>query len=90
MDFTETDMVAHHVRLNCRGGMGLKPSDYETIPLTAHQHWLLHQGVEREFYEIHGIDVEGVMKGLLERYLANKCLVPDSTFEELELLANVF
>lgn len=89
VDFTETDMVAHHVRIDCRGGMGLKPSDYNTIPLSAFQHWTLHQGVEKEYYERFDIDIEVVMKEFLERYLDKKGIAHDDLpFKELELLAS--
>lgn len=90
MDFTQTDMVAHHVRTDCRGGMGLKPSDFNTIPLTAFQHFLLHQGVEKEYYSRHHLDVGAVMRELLERYLYQKGIAhADLPFDELELLVSV-
>lgn len=51
MDFTQTDMVAHHVRTGNGGGMGMKVSDYYTIPMTALEHSRLHAGVEKEYYK---------------------------------------
>lgn len=91
MDFTETDMVAHHVRAAGGGGMGLKPSDYQTIPLTALQHSFLHQGIEKRFYERFNIDVDMVMRQLLEKFLEKKGIAlpfDAMSFEELEILAN--
>ena len=69
MDFTQTDMVAHHVRSLHGGGMGLKPSDYCTIPLTAFQHAKLHSMIEKEYYKMFELDVEKIMRELLGRYL---------------------
>jgi len=89
MDFTETDMVAHHVRMGCTGGMGLKPSDYRTIPLTAYEHFKLHQGVEKEYYDKADLDVDMVMKELLEKYLRDEkgiVINDDHTFDQMELL----
>ena len=87
MDCTETDMVAHHVRALYGGGMGMKPSDYETIPLTAFQHAKLHSMIEKDYYKLFEIDVEQVIRGLLERYLDSKGI--EYTDEsDLEILAN--
>lgn len=69
MDFTQTDMVAHHVRHGFNGGVGLKPSDYCVIPLTAFQHAKLHQGVESEYYKMFELDVLNLMRFHLQKYL---------------------
>lgn len=63
-DFTQTDMVAHHVRYKSKAGMGQKPCDYRTVPLTALEHARLHQGVEREYWEGYGIPIEYKMMDL--------------------------
>ena len=90
MDFTQTDMVAHHVRASHGGGMGMKPSDYQTIPLSAFQHAKLHQGIEKEYYKIFELDVDLVMKELLERFLSKKGITyGDQPFAELEQIASV-
>ena len=87
MDFTETDMVAHHIRSELGGGMGLKPSDFSTIPLTAFQHAKLHSMIEKEYYKIFELDVVEVMQELLQRYLNSKGI--DYTDEsDLEQLAS--
>jgi hypothetical protein len=77
LDFTRTDMVAHHVRIGGAGGMGIKPSDYRVIPLTAFQHAKLHQMVEREYYELMEVDIEEVMCELLMRFLRKSGLPQD-------------
>jgi hypothetical protein len=46
----ETNVVAHHVRLGQNGGIGLKPSDYRTIPLDAFEHRRLHDIGEKTYY----------------------------------------
>jgi Protein of unknown function (DUF968) len=69
MDFTQTDMVAHHVRLGGDGGMGLKPSDYRCIPLTAFQHVKLHAMVESEYYKMFELSVEKLMISLMIKYI---------------------
>lgn len=50
------DTVAHHVRLGQGGGMGIKPSDYRTLPLHPLQHSRLHNIGEKTFWGQHGID----------------------------------
>jgi hypothetical protein len=86
MDFTETDMVAHHVRLGyC--GMGIKPSDYRTIPLTAFQHAKLHRMVEKEYYKVFELNVEQLMTAHLSLYL-NRSDYEEIPFKELEQIAN--
>ena len=67
---SEVDVVAHHVRCLGGGGMGLKPSDYMCVPLTAYLHALLHQQGERNFYSQYGINIEDQLKMLLLIYLA--------------------
>jgi len=42
--------VAHHIRMNLSGGMGLKPSDYMAVPLHPHEHRSLHQYGEKRFW----------------------------------------
>ncbi len=68
-DYTEVPMVAHHVRWGSSScGMGLKPSDYRVIPLTAIEHQRLHSGVEKDYYEMYQLEVEKVMLAQLEIY----------------------
>ena len=50
------NIVAHHVRMGNRGGMGLKPSDYMTVPLDAIQHTILHNQGEKSFWKNRGIN----------------------------------
>lgn len=72
VDFTQMDacIVAHHVRyLSIDCGMGMKPSDYRVLPLTAKLHQLLHSGSEKEFWHKHGIDVEMEMIEQLKLYM---------------------
>lgn len=60
--------VAHHVRLGQGGGMGLKPSDYRTVPLTDSEHRELHQTGERSWWARRGVDPRRVIIALLSRY----------------------
>lgn len=64
------DVVAHHVRCLGGGGMGLKPSDYLCVPLTAELHAQLHHMGERSFYEKHYVDIEGAIKMNLLIFIA--------------------
>ena len=51
-----TNVVAHHVRIGLSGGMGIKPSDYRTLPLDYKLHMLLHNVGEKTFWKDHSID----------------------------------
>lgn len=42
---------AAHVRMGGDGGMGLKPSDYRTVPLCGSCHYRQHQIGERKFWD---------------------------------------
>jgi hypothetical protein len=76
MDYLETDMVAHHVRTMGGGGMGLKPSDLYTIPLTAYEHARLHAGVEGDYYRRHDLDIQPILVDLMRRFIRNKMEIP--------------
>lgn len=67
---SKIDVVAHHVRCLGGGGMGIKPSDYMCVPLTAELHAQLHQMGEWSFYERHLIDIESSIKMNLLIYMA--------------------
>jgi hypothetical protein len=62
------DNVAHHVHLPGEGGIGMKVSDYYTVPLRAEIHVLLHQTGEMAFWDRHGIDPIIELIRLLESY----------------------
>lgn len=64
------EVVAHHVRCLGGGGMGIKPSDYLCVPLTAELHAQLHQMGEWTFYEQNMIDIESAIKMRLLIYMA--------------------
>jgi len=61
--------IAHHVRLGNLGGVGLKPSDYRTIPMTQEQHQELHNSGEITYYEKTGIDSDFLIMSYLMGYL---------------------
>lgn len=63
-------VVAHHVRCLGGGGIGLKPSDYVCIPLTAEQHSRLHHMGEKSFWQDVGINPEEVITMTILVYLA--------------------
>lgn len=60
--------VAHHVRMGGNGGMGVKPSDYRTVPLTDLEHRALHQMGEKEYWRRVGVDPDLVIISLLVAY----------------------
>lgn len=61
--------VAHHVRMGQGGGMGLKPTDYRSLPLTDAEHKKLHQHGEAYFWLGAGVDPWAAMAVLLGRVL---------------------
>lgn len=65
----DMDVVAHHVRMGAGAGMGQKPSDFRTVPLTDAQHRDLHDHGERGFWARAGIDPEKVMAALIKGWL---------------------
>lgn len=67
--------VAHHCHLFHDGGIGTKPSDYKTVPLTATEHVQLHNGGEKAFWEAHGVDPKRVIAWLLSQYVKDKSQV---------------
>ncbi len=62
---SEHEIVAHHVHIFKDGGMGIKPSDFRTVPLTPLEHQRLHQMGERSYWAKKNIDVEIVIIVLL-------------------------
>jgi len=80
------NVVAHHVRLGQNGGMGLKPSDYRTIPLFTRRHIELHNTGERSFYKKYGIDEKLAIICCLTSYICHKLPTTNKTIELLEKL----
>lgn len=64
--------VAHHVRCYGHGGVGIKPSDYLTVPLTPTEHNLLHQTGEAEYFQKNNALPMFSIAVSLMIYLANK------------------
>lgn len=62
------NVVAHHVRLSAGAGMGMKPSDYRTVPLAFDEHHRLHNIGEREYWRINGLDPFKLMADYLVLY----------------------
>lgn len=52
--------------------MGLKPSDYLTLPLLAHEHVTLHNKGERSYWQGKGIKPEEMISMTLLTYFAAK------------------
>ena len=48
---------AHHVRTAATAGTGMKPSDFQTVPLCAKHHSDLHTMGSKTFEEKHGVDL---------------------------------
>ena len=83
---------AHHVRLGNDGGMGLKPSDYRTIPLAPALHTTSQQGVhsvgEERFYEKHQMKPDAICIALLAKFIGEKCSESElkQVLEHMELI----
>jgi hypothetical protein len=65
---SEYDIVAHPVRLPGEGGIGMKVSDYYTVPLRAEIHVQLHLTGEMEFWSLQYIKPTEELVRLLESY----------------------
>lgn len=65
-------VVSHHVRMGGAGGMGLKPSDYRTVPLTDQEHRELHQNGEPSFWNSRGVNPDEVIITLLVSWLGSR------------------
>jgi hypothetical protein len=74
--------VAAHVRIGNDGGMGMKPSDTRTVPLTANLHDKQHQVGERTFWQAVNIDPQDVIIRHLMGFIGDKTAV----IEALEAL----
>ena len=61
--------IAHHTQT---GGMGIKGSDYLTIPLCGDHHLEVHQWGRRTFEEHYGIAQENIAKQLLQKWMIEK------------------
>lgn len=71
----DRDVVAHHLRILGGGGTGLKPSDYQCLPLAANIHAELHARGEKAFFEtlrVSKFDLQiEVMKNVIAFAVAN-------------------
>lgn len=64
--------------------MGLKPSDYQTVPLDSRQHMLLHNGGEKTFWKTRQIDPDRHILSQLLLYLTMKAKSdPRSAIDEI-------
>jgi Protein of unknown function (DUF968) len=81
-------IVAHHVRCFGWGGMGLKPSDYRTVPLTHGEHMELHQHGEIEFWESQDIDPRTYIAAQLLIYLRDYLHCPLSN-EDMDSISTL-
>ena len=63
---------AAHVRIRGGGGMGLKPSDYRTVPLCAACHGRQHGLGEKTFWERQGCLPETLIAACLVTYVRDK------------------
>ena len=80
---TQTDIQAHHVRLFGDGGVGLKPSDFRTVPLCAAQHAALHNMGEKSFWKANDIDIEMLVMIFMTQYIQEQSLTVRA-YEALE------
>lgn len=68
------ETIAAHVRFRGKGGMGLKPSDYRTVPLTDREHREQHQKGERSFWRGIGVNPDKIIIALLTRWVGDDAL----------------
>lgn len=68
MCFAENPIEAAHVRILGGGGMGMKPADYDAVPLCRDCHSLQHNLGERTFWDDYetqrGADVQTLVQSL--------------------------
>lgn len=83
------EMVSHHVRIGGNGGMGLKPSDYRCVPLTAQEHVRLHNQGETFYWKEKGIDPNHYMVGYLSHYLATFAVRKNLSHLAIPLLEDI-
>lgn len=80
------NVVAHHVRLGPGGGaIGLKPSDYRCVPLTAYEHQHLHNMGERAFWREISHDFEDVIFATVLQYIHARAPRPVAWPDDLDL-----
>lgn len=60
---------AHHVRFPGQGGLGTKPSDFQTVPLCEKHHRQEHDLGRERFEAEHGLTLFVVIIGLLTEYI---------------------
>lgn len=65
------NVEAAHVRMGNGGGMGIKPSDFRTLPLSADQHRRQHQVGEKAFWAALGISPDGLIISHMVRYIGD-------------------
>jgi hypothetical protein len=63
---TSCEIHTHHVRLGGHSGMGMKPSDFRTIPLCRTHHAECHQHGEATFIQKYKLNIGNMI---------NKCLL---------------
>ena len=73
-----TGVVAHHVRMMGGGGVGLKPSDYLSVPLHHEVHQKLHSQGEGAFWAEKDVRPVAVMERLL-----TQCVQPGTDLDAL-------
>lgn len=76
-------VVAHHVRLN-HWGMGIKPSDYRTIPITQMQHQKLHNQGESSFFIANKKDPNLIIMIKMFEYLLTKADIEEDLLKDFE------
>ncbi len=69
---------AAHVRIGNGGGIGLKPSDYFTVPLCAWCHSNQHSYGEKTFWKRAGKDPDVIIAGLLMSYIVDRKIAKEA------------
>lgn len=55
---------AHHVRTAANSGTGMKPSDYDTVPLCHYHHLIYHHRGRQTFEQICHVDLDAELRFL--------------------------
>lgn len=82
-------VIAHHVRLNNKCGIGIKPSDYYTIPLSSLEHARLHAMGEKAYYSLNWINPDYLICVYMMLYCDKKGMIKTCLHAIEELIINI-
>jgi len=70
--------IAHHVRMGAGAGMGQKPSDYWTLPLSTDEHHKLHHMGEKAYWQEQGYEPHEDIGRCLLGYITGRGMVREA------------